>query len=83
MRTYRKIARYLTTHLETNFLHLNYNVIIRSFFFLIILQQTIGNLTVAESNNIGFNIIKQLIFFAFIDIILLRIIRLNYTTTKQ
>jgi hypothetical protein len=40
-------------------------------------------LTVAESNNIGFNIIKQLIFFAFIDIILLRIIRLNYTTTKQ
>jgi oligosaccharide repeat unit polymerase len=80
--TYRKIARYLTKHLETNFLHLNYNIIIRSFFFMIILQQTIGNLTVAESNNIGFNLIKQLIFFAFIDIILLRIIRLNYATTK-
>lgn len=77
--TYRRLARYLQKNLESNFLNLNYNIIIRSIFLLIILQQTIGNLTVAESNNIGFNLLKQLIFFAFIDIIIFRLIRLNYT----
>ncbi len=77
--TYRRLARYLQKNLDSNFLNLNYNIIIRSIFLLIILQQTIGNLTVAESNNIGFNLLKQLIFFAFIDIIILRLIRLNYT----
>lgn len=76
---YRLFTRYLQKHLKTNFYDLNYNIIIRSFFLLIILQQIIGNLTVAESNNIGFNLIKQLIFFFFIDFILLRLVRLKYT----
>jgi oligosaccharide repeat unit polymerase len=76
---YRSVARYLQKHIHTNFSEINYNIIIRSFYLLILLQQIIGNLTVAESNNIGFNFIKQLIFFVFIDFILLRLIRLNYT----
>lgn len=79
---YRRLARYLQKNRYSNFLYLNYNTIIRSIFLLIMLQQTIGNLTIAESNNIGFNLLKQLLFFALIDIILLRLIRLNYTNLK-
>jgi oligosaccharide repeat unit polymerase len=80
---YRNLARYLQKHIQTNFLFINHNIIIRSFFLLVLVQQIIGNLTVAESNNIGFNLIKQLLFFTFIDFIILRLIRLSYTNNCQ
>lgn len=83
IKSYRNLARYLQKHIQTNFSDLNYNIIIRSFFLLVIVQQIIGNLTVAESNNIGFNLIKQLLFFALIDFIILRLISLSYSNNCQ
>ncbi len=50
----------------------------RLIFFIIILVQIPASSTIAESNNIGFNFIKQLVFYLFIEFFVYRLIHFKY-----
>ena len=53
-------------------------LVIAAIFFIIILVQIPASSTIAESNNIGFNFIKQLVFYLFIEFFVYRLIHFKY-----
>lgn len=75
---YRLLKRDLTKHINNSDYVLDLKRVLRLIFLIIILVQIPASSTFAESNNIGFNFIKQLVFYLFIEFFIYQLIHFKY-----
>ena len=75
---YRSLKRDLIKQVNNIDYILDLKRTIRLIFLIIILVQIPASSTIAESNNIGFNFIKQLVFYFFIEFFVYRLIHFKY-----
>jgi len=78
LKVFRFLRRYLKKSIIDNYVKIKYEKIIKYIFLIIVLLPLIGNATMSESNNLGFNFIKQILFYLIIDFLIFKLIKLNY-----
>ena len=78
LKVFRLLRRYLKKSIIDNSVKIKYEKIIKYIFLIIVLLPQIGNATMSESNNLGFNFIKQILFYLIIDFLIFKLIKLNY-----